>query len=67
MSKMRLLMMFFVVAIVSAATGFLIGETQITNGWKMVGFYFLACVCAYSLYCISGESKREELDKWEDE
>lgn len=67
MSKMRLLMMFFVVAIVFAATGFLIGETQIIDGWKMVGFYFLACVCAYSLCCISGESKREELDKWEDE
>ncbi|PXA72910.1 hypothetical protein DMC15_07130 [Vibrio sp. 11986-1-5] len=60
MIKSRLLSMFFIVSIVAIATGFLLSNAQLSDGWKAIGSYVCACVSAYTLYCISGESQRND-------
>ena len=60
MNKSRLLSMFFIVSIVAIATGFVFSAADMSDETKAIGSYVCACICAYALYCISGEHKRED-------
>lgn len=60
MNKSRLLSMFFIVSIVAIATGFILSAADVSDETKAIGSYVCACICAYTLYCISDEHKCED-------
>ncbi|MCG6228742.1 hypothetical protein [Vibrio furnissii] len=67
MNKIKTLSLFFTFAVVAMTIGAFVNKLDISGEYKTVTAYVIACAVAYVFYVISGESKRDDADKWEDE
>lgn len=62
MSKIKTLSVFFMFAVIAMAIGAFINSLDISSEHKSMASYVIACVVAYLLYVISGESKRDDVE-----
>lgn len=61
MNKYTNLLCLFVFALICTSAGAFIARSAfIPDDYKAIASYSLACVVAYALYVISGESKRDD-------
>ncbi|EKO3964626.1 hypothetical protein EI372_08035 [Vibrio fluvialis] len=67
MSKIKTLSLFFTFAVVAMTIGAFVNKLDISGEYKAITAYVIACVVAYALYVISGESKRDDAEEWKDD
>lgn len=62
MSKIKTLSLFFTFTIFVMTIGAFVNKLDISREYKAIAVYVIACVVAYALYVISGESKRDDAE-----
>ncbi|MBY7909943.1 hypothetical protein KW420_09180 [Vibrio fluvialis] len=62
MSKIKTLSLFFTFTIFVMTIGTFVNKLDISREYKAISAYVIACVVAYALYVISGESKRDDAE-----